>query len=110
MIWKPDQPGFVGSATGNAFIVKNLFELKNAQRVLFEGNVLENVWGAFSQSGFAVLLTPANQDNAIRSLPHASQKVLARTSTVVRSDAGTLFEREHSSSGDRASSSAASVR
>jgi len=64
MIWKPDQPGFVGSATGNAFIVKNLFELKNAQRVLFEGNVLENVWGGFSQSGFAVLLTPANQDNA----------------------------------------------
>ncbi len=64
MIWKPDQPGFVGSATGNAFIVKNLFELKNAQRVLFEGNVLENVWGGFSQSGFAILLTPANQDNA----------------------------------------------
>ena len=64
MIWKLDQPGFVGSATGNAFIVKNLFELKNAQRVLFEGNVLENVWGGFSQTGFAILLTPANQDNA----------------------------------------------
>jgi len=64
MIWKPDQPGFVGSVTGNAFIVKNLFELKNAQRVLFEGNVLENVWGGFTQTGFAILLTPANQQNA----------------------------------------------
>ena len=33
---------------------KNLFELKNAQRVLFEGNILENSWGGFSQRGFAI--------------------------------------------------------
>ena len=59
--WKPDQPGFIGSASGNPFIVKNHFELKNAQRVLFEGNVLENVWGGFTQAGFSILLTPVNQ-------------------------------------------------
>jgi hypothetical protein len=41
-------------------IVKNGFELKNAQRVLFEGNRIENVWGGFSQVGFAILLTPKN--------------------------------------------------
>jgi hypothetical protein len=61
MIWMKGQPGFVGGLDGNPFIVKNLFELKNAQRVLFEGNVLENTWGGFSQVGFAVLLTPKNQ-------------------------------------------------
>jgi hypothetical protein len=63
MIWKPGQPGFVGGTSGRPFIVKNLFELKNAQRVLFEGNILENCWGGFSQNGYAVLLTPKNQNN-----------------------------------------------
>lgn len=61
MIWMKGQPGFVGGMDGNPFIVKNLFELKNAQRVLFEGNILENTWGGFSQTGFAILLTPKNQ-------------------------------------------------
>jgi len=47
--------------SGKPFIVKNIFELKNAQRVLFEGNILENSWGGFSQTGFAILLTPKSQ-------------------------------------------------
>jgi hypothetical protein len=63
MIWKPGEPGFVAGASGRPFIVKNLFELKNAQRVLLEGNLLENCWGGFSQNGYAVLLTPKNQSN-----------------------------------------------
>jgi hypothetical protein len=61
LIWMPGADGFVGGASGNAFIVKNLFEVKNAKRVLFEGNILENTWGGFSQTGFAILLTPKNQ-------------------------------------------------
>jgi len=61
MIWMKGQPGFIGGVDGNPFIVKNLFELKNAQRVLFEGNILENSWGGFSQTGFAIVLTPKNQ-------------------------------------------------
>jgi hypothetical protein len=61
MIWKLGEPGFVGGTSGRPFIVKNLFELKNAQRVLFEGNILENCWGGFSQNGYAILLTPKNQ-------------------------------------------------
>jgi hypothetical protein len=61
LTWKLGEPGFVPGASGRPFIVKNLFELKNAQRVLFEGNVLENCWGGFSQNGYAILLTPKNQ-------------------------------------------------
>ena len=61
MIWKTGQPGFTGGRDGHPFIVKNLFELKNAQRVLFEGNVLENSWGGFSQEGFGIAVGPKNQ-------------------------------------------------
>jgi hypothetical protein len=63
LTWMKGQPGFVGGRNGRPFIVKNLFELKNGIRVLFEGNVLENSWGGFSQTGFAILLTPKNQNN-----------------------------------------------
>jgi hypothetical protein len=61
--WAPGSEGFVGGKSGRPFIVKNLFELKNGQRVLFEGNILENVWGGFTQAGFAILLTPKNPGN-----------------------------------------------
>lgn len=60
LIWLKGQPGFIGVT----FTVKNHLELKNAQRVLFEGNILENTWGGFSQSGFSIVLTPKNQSNA----------------------------------------------
>jgi hypothetical protein len=63
LIWKPGQPGFVGGSSGKPFIVKNLFELKNAQRVLFEGNILDNSWGGVGQTGFALVLTPRNQNS-----------------------------------------------
>jgi hypothetical protein len=63
LIWRKGQAGYVGATNGNPFIVKNLLELKNAQRVLVEGNILEYSW-AFSQSGFAILLTPKNQAGA----------------------------------------------
>src|SRR5579872_201935 len=61
MTWMLGQPGYVGGANGNPFVVKNLCEFKNAQRVLMEANILENSWGGFSQEGFAVLITPKNQ-------------------------------------------------
>lgn len=65
-LWMSGAPGFIGGPTGQPFIVKNNFELKNAQRVLFEDNVLENSWGGFSQSGFSVLLTPKNANDQCR--------------------------------------------
>ena len=61
LIWKKGQAGFVGGTDGNPFIVKNLFELKNAQRVLLDSNIMEYAWGGFSQVGFALLFTPKNQ-------------------------------------------------
>ena len=61
LIWLKGQAGYVGAVNGNPFTVKNLLELKNAQRVLVEGNILDYSWGGFSQSGFAILLTPKNQ-------------------------------------------------
>jgi hypothetical protein len=58
-------PGKAGSRPGpdNAtrWQVKNLFELKNARRVQVEYNLLENNWLA-AQPGYAVVLTPRNQD------------------------------------------------
>ena len=41
--------------------VKNLLELKTAQRVLIEGNVFENNW-ADAQNGFAFVFNSANQE------------------------------------------------
>jgi len=42
--------------------VKNLFELKNARRVLVEGNVFENNW-ADAQAGWAIQFTPRPSDS-----------------------------------------------
>jgi hypothetical protein len=39
--WKTDDPSY----DGRAWVIKPLIELKIAQRVLIEGNVLENSWG-----------------------------------------------------------------
>src|SRR5579864_453532 len=50
-------------SSGPRFVVKNNLELKNASRVLVEGNLFENSWGGFSQVGFQILLTPKNQSN-----------------------------------------------
>jgi hypothetical protein len=41
--------------------VKNLFELKHAQRVLVEGNVFENHW-ADAQDGFAIVWKSVNEN------------------------------------------------
>jgi hypothetical protein len=65
--WMPGAPNFIGKS----FIVKNLFEIKNAERLLLEGNVMENSWGGFSQVGWGIVLTPrgtwaADRDITIR--------------------------------------------
>ena len=64
LTWMKGQAGYVGGTNGNPFVVKNLLELKNAQRVLLDGNIMENTWGGFSQVGFAILLTPKNQSGS----------------------------------------------
>lgn len=46
---------------GEKWQVKNLLELKNAQRVTVRGNTLQYNWQA-AQNGFAILFTVRNQD------------------------------------------------
>ena len=55
--WCETEPTYAGIH----WSIKNLFELKNAQRVLIDGNVFENVW-LDGQVGFAIQLTTRNQD------------------------------------------------
>jgi hypothetical protein len=90
MTWLKGQPGFVGGTSGTPFVVKNHFELKNAQRVLFEGNVLENNWGGFSQHGFSIVLTPKNQNvSGVGTCPMCQvTDVTVRYSRVSHSGAG----------------------
>jgi hypothetical protein len=45
------------------WVVKNLFELKNARRVLVEGNLFENHW-VDGQPGYAIVLTPRGERGA----------------------------------------------
>jgi hypothetical protein len=57
LTWKIGHPEYAGIP----WTVKNLFELKNARRILIEGNLFEHSW-AHAQVGFAVLFTVRNQD------------------------------------------------
>src|SRR6266702_817799 len=55
--WKGDDPSYAGTH----WSVKNLFELKDARRILIEGNVFENDW-TDAQTATAILFTVRNQD------------------------------------------------
>lgn len=45
----------------SGYVVKNLFELKAARRVIVRNNLLENNW-VDGQAGWAIVFTPRNQD------------------------------------------------
>jgi len=64
----------------SSWSVKNLFELKNAHRVLIDGNVFEYNWLA-AQNGFAILFTPRNQDGTA---PWSVVEDVAFTHNIVR--------------------------
>jgi hypothetical protein len=68
------------------WVVKNLFELKNAQRVLVEGNLLENIWPA-GQAGYAIVLTPRNSGG---NAPWVRVRDVTITNNVVRNVAGVV--------------------
>jgi hypothetical protein len=74
--WKADDPSFAGIQ----WTVKNLLELKNAQRVLVDGNLLENNWQQ-AQTGVAVLFTPRNQEgtapfSAVRDVTFTNNRII----------------------------------
>jgi hypothetical protein len=57
LTWMTQDPSYAGKH----WSIKNLFELKNARRVMIDGNLFENNW-VDGQSGFGVLFTVRNQD------------------------------------------------
>jgi hypothetical protein len=78
--WKVDEASYAGTP----WTVKNLLELKNARRVLVEGNVFEHNW-VQAQNGFAILFTVRNQDGRA---PWSVVEDVQFTSNVVRHTAG----------------------
>ncbi len=64
----------------SVWTVKNLFELKEGERVLVDGNVFEHVWQE-SQNGYAILFTPRNQDNTS---PWVAVRDLTFSNNIVR--------------------------
>ena len=60
-------------------------ELKNAQRVTVDGNLLENSWAA-GQSGYAIVLTPRNSGSA----PWTRVQNVTFTNNIVRHVAGVV--------------------
>jgi hypothetical protein len=70
-----------------AFTVKNLFELKNAQRVVVDGNLFEYNW-ADAQEGVAILFTVRNQDGGA---PWSVVQDVAFTNNIVRHSSSGLY-------------------
>jgi hypothetical protein len=56
LAWKADDSSFAGKK----WTIKNIFELKNARRVLIDGNMFENNW-VDAQTGYAILFTVRSQ-------------------------------------------------
>ena len=75
LAWRQGEPNFGGTR----WTVKNLLELKNARRVLIEGNVFESCW-AHGQVGFALVLTPRSGGKA----PWSTIEDVAFVNNVVR--------------------------
>jgi len=85
LAWKVDDPSYAGIP----WSVKNLFELKNAQRVLVEGNLFEQCW-VDAQTGYAILFKSVNQDGTA---PWSTtQDVEFRNNVVRRCGAGVNIE------------------
>ena len=74
------------AAAGTKWTVKNIFELKNAEHVIVDGNIMENVWQA-GQYGYAIVLTPRNQNGTA---PWVRLRDITITNNVVRHASGVL--------------------
>jgi subtilase family serine protease len=80
-----DDTGTAGSAgvppaSATLWSVKNLFEVKNARRLLLEGNVFEYNWHA-SQTGYAILLKSWNEGGTA---PWSTAQDITFTRNIVR--------------------------
>ena len=79
--WRIGDPTYAGTP----WSVKNLFELKNARRVLIDGNVFENNWMQADQDGLAILFTPRNQNGTA---PWSTVQDVTFTNNIVRHSTG----------------------
>jgi hypothetical protein len=75
--WKIGDPSYAGIP----WAVKHLFELKNARRVLIEGNRFENNW-THAQTGTAILFTVRNRGGKA---PWSAVQDVTMINNVVRS-------------------------
>ncbi|HEV2668649.1 MAG TPA: hypothetical protein VG324_27275 [Blastocatellia bacterium] len=73
--WKRGDPSYAGIR----WTIKNLFELKNAQRLLVDQNIFENNW-LDAQVGFAIVFTPRGEGVA----PYATVADVTFTNNIVR--------------------------
>jgi hypothetical protein len=78
--WKKGHPTYAGTP----WQVKNLFELKNAQRLLIDQNIFENNW-AHAQNGLAILFTPRGEDGVA---PWATALDVTFTNNILRHSGG----------------------
>jgi hypothetical protein len=76
LAWRIGDPGYAG----RPWTVKNLLELKNARRVLIDGNLFEHNW-AHAQAGTAIVFTVRNQDGTA---PWSAVEDVTFTNNVVR--------------------------
>ena len=82
LTWRANHPSYAGIR----WSVKNLLELKNAQRVLIDGNLIENNW-ADAQNGFGILFTVRNQDGTA---PWSVVRDVTFTNNIVRHSGAAL--------------------
>jgi len=99
------QPGW----RNQGWIIKNLIELKNAQRVVIDNNLIEYCWQQ-SQLGYAFMITPVNQDgtatwtvvqhvkitnNVVRHVASAAQPFRVDSFRLVAISAAINYEIDH---------------
>jgi len=89
--WNPADPSFGGKTWG----VKNVFEIKSGQRMLLEGNIIENCWpsdpnvAGGPQFGCAILLTTRDENGA---MPWATiQDITFRNNIIRHTNCGVSF-------------------
>jgi hypothetical protein len=80
LTWKVNDPSYAGTH----WRVKNMLELKNARRVVIDGNSFENCW-ADAQSGEVALFTVRNQDGTA---PWSTVEDVRFTNNLVRHTGG----------------------
>ena len=80
LAWREGHPEYAGTP----WTVKNLFELKNARRVLIRDNFFEHNW-THAQNGMAILFTPRSEDGRV---PWATVEDVTFENNIVRAVGG----------------------